>query len=260
MPASPTVTGPDLSIVIPFHNEEAAAALLLEELRDVVQQHGWNAEIILIDDGSRDGTAAALDRVASEWAACRVSHFRDNRGQAAALWHGLREARAPLVATLDGDGQSVPADLARLLPLLNSADLIVGIRQRRLDGRLRSGMSAVANRVRARVLGDGLHDGGCAVKVMRREVIDSFIPIRTLYSFMPAMARAAGWRLAEAPVSHRPRRGGVSHYGLIVMSWRPFVDMLALRWLWRQSRPFGRSRARAWRRRQCAAPRSRPRS
>ena len=91
-------------------------------------------------------------------------------------------------------------------------------------------MSRTANRVRARVLRDGLRDSGCALKAFRREVVASFIPIRTLYSFMPALAVAAGYRVVEAEVGHRPRTRGRSKYGLRVMLWRPFVDMLGVWW------------------------------
>src|SRR4029450_9257561 len=92
-------------------------------------------------------------------------------------------------------------------------------------------MSRTANRVRARVLRDGLHDSGCALKAFRREVVDAFLPIRTLYSFMPALAIGGGFRVVEAEVRHRPRTRGTSKYGLRVMLWRPFVDMIGVRWV-----------------------------
>jgi dolichol-phosphate mannosyltransferase len=91
-------------------------------------------------------------------------------------------------------------------------------------------MSRTANRVRARVLRDGLRDSGCALKAFRREVVEAFLPIRTLYSFMPALAIAAGYRVVEAEVRHRPRTRGTSKYGLRVMLWRPLVDLLGVRW------------------------------
>jgi hypothetical protein len=136
-----------------------------------------------------------------------------------------------LIATLDGDGQNVPADLPDLRAQLENCDLVVGWRAQRNDTALRRAMSRVANAVRGRFLGDRLHDSGCALKVMRREVVGSLLPIKSLYSFIPAMAVAAGFRVRELPVRHRERRHGRSSYGLGVMWWRPCMDMLALKWV-----------------------------
>jgi dolichol-phosphate mannosyltransferase len=135
---------------------------------------------------------------------------------------------------MDGDGQNCPADVPGLLAGRGNADMIVGIRQNRQDSWLRRKISRLANAVRSRILGDGMRDGGCALKVFRREVVSSFIPIRTLYSFMPAMAVAAGFRVVEAPVTHRARGGGKSNYGLQVFLWRPVLDLLGVWWFSRR--------------------------
>jgi hypothetical protein len=110
----------------------------------------------------------------------------------------------------------------------------VGSRAGRRDSRLRRAMSRLANSVRGRLLRDHLHDSGCALKVFRREVIDSFLPLRTLYSFMPAMAIGAGFRVRELPVRHRPRSAGRSSYGLWVMLWRPLLDLVGMWWFTRR--------------------------
>jgi len=231
---------PEISIVIPFFNEQANVASLLAELRATVMERGWRTEVILIDDGSTDSTAQKLDQAALEWSACRVIHFKRNCGQAAALWHGLNSARAEILMIMDGDGQNAPADLALLLQLMDRADMVVGRRMQRHDSMLRRLMSLIANRVRAAFLGDNLHDTGCALKVMRREVIDSFLPIRTLYSFMPTMAAAEGYRVVETPVLHRRRRNGESKYCLSLMLWHPLLDMIALKWILSRRFPKGR--------------------
>lgn len=222
---------PELSIVVPFFNEEANVAALVAEIRTVAGEQRWKVELIAVDDGSTDGTARVLAECAAAWPAVRVISFAANRGQAAALWEGLHAARAPLIATLDGDGQNVPADLPALRALVEGCDLAVGWRAERSDTALRRAMSRVANAVRGRFLGDRLHDSGCALKVMRREVVGCLWPLKSLYSFIPAMAVAAGFRVRELPVRHRERRHGRSSYGLAVMWWRPFVDMLALKWM-----------------------------
>jgi len=228
---------PELSVVIPFFNEEAAVGELLAELRQVLERIGSRWEVLAIDDASTDATPRILAALARQDERIRVLRWEDNQGQAAALYRGLRAARAPLVATLDGDGQNDPADLPALLGALGSLDMIVGVRAARHDSRLRLWMSRLANRVRGRVLGDRLRDSGCALKVFRREVVEALLPIRTLYSFMPAMALAAGFRIGEQEVNHRPRRGGVSSYGLRQFLWRPLVDMAGMWWFSRRRFP-----------------------
>jgi glycosyltransferase involved in cell wall biosynthesis len=225
---------PFLSVVVPFYNEEAVAGGLLAELRRVLDGLGTSWEVVAVDDASVDATRAILSAAARAEPRIRVLSWDDNRGQAAALYRGLRAARAPLIATLDGDGQNDPADLPALLAGLRRVDMMVGIRADRHDSRLRRWMSRLANRVRGRLLGDRVRDSGCALKVFRREVIDALIPIRSLYSFVPALALAAGFSVDERVVAHRPRMGGVSSYGLRAFLWRPALDLLGVWWFTRR--------------------------
>ena len=113
---------------------------------------------------------------------------------------------------------------------LSDSTLVCGIRAERNDTALRRAMSRLANRVRGTILGDNMRDSGCALKVMRREVVQALLPIRTLYSFIPALAVAGGFRIAEIPVHHRARNGGRSNYGFLKFALMPFVDMLGLYW------------------------------
>ncbi len=140
-------------------------------------------------------------------------HFLSNHGQAAALFFGMKKAAGEILVTLDGDGQNDPADMPRLLAALADCDMVAGVRAGRQDSRLRLTMSRLANSVRSRLLGDGLRNTGCALKAFRCEVVEAFIPIRTLYSFMGAMAVAAGFRLRQLEVAHRPRIGGSPNTG-----------------------------------------------
>lgn len=236
LPASDASAGPiALSIVIPFYNESANIAPLLAEVRATTTTLALSVEVICVDDGSRDTTAAELATAAQAWPAVRVISFPQNRGQAAALWHGFHAARGEFVAMLDGDGQNPPAELARLWPLRDTADMISGARATRQDSALRRTMSRLANTVRRTLLRDGVTDTGCSLKIFRREVVASFLPIRTLYSFIPAFAVSAGFTVREVPVAHRPRRAGVSNYGLRVMALHPLLDLLALTWLLRRT-------------------------
>ncbi len=151
---------------------------------------------------------------------------RMNNGQAAALFVGMKQATGEILVTLDGDGQNDPADIPRLLAALDNFDMVAGVRARRQDSWLRLAMSRLANGVRSSLLRDGLRDTGCALKAFRCEVIESFIPIRTLYSFMGAMAVAGGFRICQLEVAHRPRTRGQSKYGLSVFWWKPLIDMV----------------------------------
>jgi dolichol-phosphate mannosyltransferase len=225
---------PKISIVVPFFNEEENVKPLLKELRAVCDSVGRAYEGIFVNDGSRDATGSKLDEVAMSWPEARTFHFQSNHGQAAALFFGMKQATGEILITLDGDGQNDPADIPRLLAELSDCDMVAGVRARRQDSWLRLAMSRLANSIRSRLLGDGLRDTGCALKAFRHEVVDSFIPIRTLYSFMGAMAVAGGFRLRQVEVVHRPRTRGVSKYGLSVFWWKPLVDMLGVFWFLRR--------------------------
>lgn len=227
-------TEPALSVIIPFYNEAANIAPLLAELRDTLDALTLCAEVICIDDGSSDATPTELAAVAENWPAVQIYRFPKNRGQAAALWHGFQVARGSRFAMLDGDGQNPPAELARLWAAREDADMITGARQGRKDSALRRAMSRVANAVRRALLRDGVTDTGCSLKIFRREVASSFVPIRTLYSFLPAFAVSAGFTVREVPVAHRPRVAGVSKYGLGVMAFYPLLDLVSLCWLLRR--------------------------
>ena len=225
---------PKYSVVVVFYNEAANIPGVMASLRPVMEALPENYEVLLVNDGSTDHSGRLIDEAAEAWPEARAIHFTRNIGQAGALLRGLREAAGEWIFTMDGDGQNDPADFVNLLGGIGDADLVVGVRQRRSEGWLRRSMSRLANAVRGRFLGDGVRDSGCGLKLMHRDVVGALLPMRSLYSFIPAMATHAGFRLAEVPVRHLPRRHGESSYGLSVFFWRPTVDMLALWWLWKR--------------------------
>lgn len=219
----------EFSVVVPFFNEGESAATLIGEIIRVMQPLGVY-ELVLVDDGSRDSTRQVLLESSRACPHPRVISFAQNRGQAAALYFGLHVAVGQTIVTMDGDGQNDPADIPKLLARLPEGDMVTGIRVNRQDSWSRRKMSRFANGIRSRILRDGVRDTGCALKVFRREVVSAFIPIRTLYSFMPAMTVAAGFKVVEEPVAHRPRLKGVSSYNLKVFLWRPVLDLLGVWW------------------------------
>ena len=218
------------SIVVPFYNESSNAVPLIREIRSVTATWSDPYEAIFIDDGSADYTAAAIRDEIVTWPEARLLQLFENYGQATALYFGMQASRGDYLILLDGDGQNDPRDIPRLLKALDGADLVVGVRRDRQDSAARLIMSRIGNTVRSCLLKDGIKDSGCGLKAFRREVIQSFIPIQTLYSFMPAMAMSAGYHLTQLPVRHRPRKSGKSKYGIRVFAWRPVIDLLGVWW------------------------------
>jgi dolichol-phosphate mannosyltransferase len=228
----PPESGLKLSAVVPFYNEGESILDVLAELRSALDALYMSYEVLAVDDGSSDDTGQKLQQMARSWPQlCVLSHVK-NSGQAAALWTAFQKATGELVAVLDGDGQNDPSVLDAMIYHLSvtDADMVAGMRAKRKDSLLRKMMSRTANNVRQVFLKDGVSDSGCALKVMRREVCGAFIPLRTLYSFMPALAVVAGFKVVEMAVPHRERTAGISKYGLMAMLWRPALDMIGVWW------------------------------
>lgn len=221
---------PRYSLVIPFYNEAGNILPVAEACVEVLTARGQAFEIILVNDGSTDATAAEIAEACTRWPQCRAVPLT-HAGQAVALLAGLLTARGELLLTLDGDGQNDPHDFPALLDLVESGrfDLVCGWRQNRHDSALRRVMSRVANSVRRRFLNDGVHDAGCQLRVMRRAVRDALFPVELMQSFIPAMAVAAGFRVGELPVRHHPRNHGESKYGFLRLWLRPAIAMWKLR-------------------------------
>ncbi len=220
------MTAPDFSVVIPLFNEEDNIAILQKEIRDALE--GKSYELILVDDGSNDATVARIGRAPE----VRVLRFQKNSGQSAAMIAGMRAARGPKIVLLDGDLQNDPADIPALLEALDAGvDLVCGHRVHRKDTLVKRLTSRIANFVRSRFVGDGVHDTGCTLKALRRECVEAIIPFKGAHRFLPALIKNAGYKVAEIPVHHRARQFGVSKYGLGNRALRATLDMLGVRWL-----------------------------
>jgi dolichol-phosphate mannosyltransferase len=221
---------PHYSIVIPVYNEEDVIGSLLSEFRDFAATWRTDYELLLVDDGSSDRTAEIIAGQFENWSQGRLMRLSRNSGQAAALFYGMKRARGQVVILLDGDGQNDPHDISKILAPLNEVDMVIGIRVKRRDSIIRRAMSRLANAARSRILGDGVSDSGCGIKAFHRRVVEAFIPMRTLYSFIPALAISAGFTIRQVPVRHRPRSGGKSKYGVRQFLWKPLLDMAGVWW------------------------------
>jgi dolichol-phosphate mannosyltransferase len=217
---------PTLSVVVPLYNEEENLPILQEELHGALSELDY--EIIFVDDGSVDRTAERIETAAN----IRVIRFEKNSGQSAAIYAGLTAARGATVVVIDGDLQNDPADIPKLLAeIASGADLVCGYRVKRRDTVVKRLTSRVANAVRSRYTKDGVRDTGCTLKAMRRECVSALFAFKGMHRFIPALVKAAGYRLVEVPVNHRPRRFGQSKYGLGNRALRATIDMFGVRWL-----------------------------
>ena len=223
---------PDLSVVIPLHNEEPNVAELHRELTAALGAWGRPYELLLVDDGSSDGTFAALEALQAGDPHVRVIALRRNFGQTAAFAAGFAHARGRVIATADGDLQNDPRDLPMMVDMLDDGhDIVCGWRRKRRDPWLtRRVPSNLANWLISRTTGVRLHDYGCSLKVFRSEVVRSLRLYGEMHRFIPAIASEQGVRIAEVEVNHRPRRMGASKYGLS-RTMRVVLDLFTVKFL-----------------------------
>jgi dolichol-phosphate mannosyltransferase len=221
-----------VSVVVPFFNEEDNVAPVLERLAAVFDGlPQYDAEFLLVNDGSTDGTRAQIEAARARDARVRPVHLKRNRGQSAALVAGMRRAKGEYILTMDGDLQNDPADFPNMIDLLKKYDCVCGYRAARHDNMVRRVSSRVANRVRQWILKDGIRDAGCGTKAFRRCCIEHFVPFNGVHRFFAVMLRNAGLTLTEYPVRHHARIHGTSKYGIHNRLWRGIYDLVGVRWL-----------------------------
>ncbi len=224
------MSDPQLSIVIPIFDEEDSIAPLYREIDAALAPWGDGFEIVLVDDGSGDGSPAILRELAEKDERVRVLTLEGRQGQSAALDAGFRAVRAPITVTLDADLQNDPADIPRLVECLgDDVDVVNGVRRDRCDTRWKIFTSRVANAVRNWLTGESVTDVGCSLRVMRTSFLRRIRLTRGLHRFLPTLLRLEGARIVEVSVSHRPRRYGRSKYGTRNRVFAGIVDLLAVR-------------------------------
>jgi glycosyltransferase involved in cell wall biosynthesis len=228
---------PAVSVVVPVRNEAGNIAALVAEIAAALDGR-WVFEAIYVDDGSSDATASELKRLAGEHAWLRRLHLKRSCGQSAAVRSGVAAARAPLIVTLDGDGQNDPAFIPALLRALEQGGprvgLIAGQRIGRKSSAFKKIQSRIANMVRSAVLRDGTRDTGCGLKSFRRDVFLRLPYFDGLHRFLPALVRREGYDIGYVDVVDRPRNSGVSNYGMWDRLWIGILDLAGVWWLIRR--------------------------
>ncbi len=230
----------DVSIVVPVRNEAENVSPLIAEIAAALDGR-WRYEIIYVNDGSTDATAERLAAIMKQRGNLRQLRHASSAGQSAAVRSGVRAARGPIVATLDGDGQNNPAFLPDLIAAIRNGGERVGLAAGQRVGRKDTGFkkiqSRIANGVRSGILRDGTRDTGCGLKAFRREVFLMMPYFDGLHRFLPALMRREGYEIAYVEVIDRPRQSGVSNYGFFDRLWSGIMDLAGVWWLIRRKKP-----------------------
>jgi glycosyltransferase involved in cell wall biosynthesis len=218
-------------VVVPVFEERDNLELLHRELVAALAEQPGGIEFVYVDDGSRDGSAEVLAKLAAQDARVRTVSFVENCGQTAAFAAGFEAARGEVIATLDADLQNDPADLPRLLAALDGADVVNGVRQGRRDGFVRKLSPRIGNGFRNWATHESVSDVGCSLRVMRSSYVRRVKLFRGMHRFLPTLLRLEGARVVELPVSHRPRQHGRSKYGIANRLFVGLADVFAVRWM-----------------------------
>ena len=230
---------PQLSVVVPVHNEEDNVAPLVGEIVTALRGR-IDFEIVYVDDASKDATLQRLRDLQATVPELRVIRHVSNAGQSTAVRNGVKAARAPWIATLDGDGQNDPADIPNLLAKRDAGDpqtkLYAGWRVNRQDSGSKRWASKWANAIRSRMLRDSTPDTGCGIKLFEREAFLDLPYFDHMHRYLPALMQRAGWKTVSVPVNHRHRSTGVSKYNNLNRALVGIRDLRGVAWLITRSR------------------------
>ncbi|MCI2394930.1 glycosyltransferase family 2 protein [Aliiroseovarius sediminis] len=235
-----TSTIPDISVVIPARDEVVAIGPLVEEVGRVLDERAF--EVIVVDDGSTDGTHHSLTRLAAAHDWLNWLQNKESVGQSASIRHGVRAARGQIIVTLDGDGQNPADQIPKLLAPFDAGanpalGLVQGQRVARQDTIAKRWASRAANAIRVALLHDGVRDSGCGLKAFRREAYFDLPFFNHIHRFMPAMMLREGWEVQTVAVSHQSRHGGQSKYSNLRRALVGIPDLLGAAWLIRRAGP-----------------------
>jgi len=225
---------PEISLVIPCHNEEGNLKPLVEAIHEAMRPTGVTYEIVITDDCSTDRSWEVLRGLAECDPALKIQRFQWNCGESAASWAGMQRAQGKYIATLDADLQNDPKDLPKFLEALKDADCVCGSRvETRGDGDsfVRIASSRIANAVRNALSGENISDAGCTYRAFKRECIANIKFFKGGHRFLPTLIKMEGFTVSEITVSNNPRFSGSSHYGVWNRLFKSFYDLLAVRWM-----------------------------
>jgi glycosyltransferase involved in cell wall biosynthesis len=226
--------GKSVSVIVPAYNEAKNLPILVGEIEKAVSPTALPYEIIIVDDGSTDGTTDVVKALAAANPRVRPIYFVSNCGQSAGLQAGFRAATGDYLVTLDADLQNDPADIPKLLAELERFDASFGWRTTRKDTWTKRLTSKFANRVRRWATGDHIKDTGCSLKAFRREAVQYVKLFTGMHRFLGTLLMYEGRTIAEVPVNHRPRKFGKSKYNIFNRGLRPTIDLLAVIWMRRR--------------------------
>jgi len=230
---------PDLSVVVPVHNEAANIEPLISEIRTTLDGQ-VNYEVVYVDDGSSDDTLGRLQAIARDFPRLRVVRHRECFGQSAAIWTGVRSAKGRWIATLDGDGQNDPRDILQIIKTKGGLQglpnnlVVCGHRKKRQDTWVKRISSRIANAVRKGMLKDDTPDTGCGLKLFSRQAFLSLPFFDHMHRFLPALFLTIGATIESIEVNHRPRNKGQTHYGIKNRLIVGIVDLFGVMWLRRR--------------------------
>ena len=233
---------PELSVVVPVHNERGNIVPLLTEIVTALRGKS-DFEIVYVDDASKDDSLAVLTAAKAQFPELRVLRHLSQSGQSTALRSGIRAARGAWIATLDGDGQNDPADIPKLVAMRDEAPgvikLFAGWRVDRKDSGSKRWASKWANAIRSRLLRDATPDTGCGIKLFEREAFLDLPYFDHMHRYLPALFQRAGWQVRSVPVNHRPRGSGVSNYNNLNRALVGIADLRGVALLIRRSKRTG---------------------
>ena len=220
-----------ISVIAPVYNEKENISRFIVKVEQALRRRFDSYEIILVDDGSTDGSSEIMDNEAEKNGHVKVYHFTKNNGQTAALAAGFKVCTGDLVVTMDSDLQTDPEDIYVLLAYIDDYDMINGKRETREDGLKRKISSLIGNGIRNLITRDNIKDTGCPLKLFKKEVVKSYYLFEGMHRFLPTLAKMNGFKVIEVPVRHYDREYGKSKYGVFNRLFKGLKDAFAVRWM-----------------------------